>query len=458
MNGVAHAFICAPIRRRLRDLNRNTTMCQTRANIFQLATAKEAAVSPVPSQAALGLPRAVSSGAKTPDLVGSRRRRLWELSDHAHCPVVGVCLPMPVVRRLIARIADMAPEMDDYELHCTAVVESKRRTALAESIQKELDLRHALAIRHSAKLKSTEALMTWWRDAVGGVDLAEALWVTLTHPRCTPDLEHKVLGHVHMLQHQVGMPCRVDQARFDELLQENAILGRHLASAQERCARLTSEQAVRLEAADTALMRTRAEVLARATEIAQLREQLQVLQSASPDLPARLSLTRDKRELTEQNQILRRQLQHSQQEALQYKARADALAEQTHAPDPVALPPGEEKPSPKLGNRAVLCVGGRAAIVPVYRQLIEHTGGRFLHHDGGEEDNPAQLDATLAAADLVICQTGCVSHNAYWRVKDHCKRTGKRCVFLDTPSRSALSKALGEVARTLESAGAPGTD
>jgi hypothetical protein len=260
-----------------------------------------------------------------------------------------------------------------------------------------------------------------------------------------------------MLQHQVGIACRVDQARFDELLQENAILGRHLASAQERCAQLTSAQAARLEAVDTALMRARADLLARDTQIAQLREQLQAMQSASPDLPARLSLTRDKRDLIEQNQSLRRQLHHSQQEALQHKARADAMAEQLQTPHTVVLPTSEA-PSPTLGNRAVLCVGGRAAIVPVYRRLIEHTGGRFLHHDGGEEDNPAQLDATLAAADLVICQTGCVSHNAYWRVKDHCKRTGKRCVFLDTPSRSALSKALGEVARTLASAEAQGTD
>jgi hypothetical protein len=83
--------------------------------------------------------------------------------------------------------------------------------------------------------------------------------------------------------------------------------------------------------------------------------------------------------------------------------------------------------------------------VPVYRHLVERTGGRFLHHDGGEEDSPAKLDSTLAAADLVICQTGCISHDAYWRVKDHCKRTGKRCVFVDTPSRAGLERALGEV-------------
>ena len=73
---------------------------------------------------------------------------------------------------------------------------------------------------------------------------------------------------------------------------------------------------------------------------------------------------------------------------------------------------------------------------------IEQRGGRFLHHDGGEEDSSARLDATLAAADLVICQTGCISHSAYWRVKDHCKRTGKRCVFVESPSSAGLKRAL----------------
>jgi hypothetical protein len=73
-------------------------------------------------------------------------------------------------------------------------------------------------------------------------------------------------------------------------------------------------------------------------------------------------------------------------------------------------------------------------------------GRPLLHHDGGDEDNSARLDDTLGAADLVVCQTGCISHGAYWRVKDHCKRTGKPCLFVETPSRSALERALREAA------------
>jgi hypothetical protein len=48
------------------------------------------------------------------------------------------------------------------------------------------------------------------------------------------------------------------------------------------------------------------------------------------------------------------------------------------------------------------------------------------------QDQPA-LEASLIAADLVICQTGCLSHGDYWRVQDHCKRTGKACVVTAEP-------------------------
>lgn len=46
------------------------------------------------------------------------------------------------------------------------------------------------------------------------------------------------------------------------------------------------------------------------------------------------------------------------------------------------------------------------------------------------------LENSLQAADLVICQSGCISDGAFWRVQDHCKRTGKPCVLLDAASNA----------------------
>ena len=72
-----------------------------------------------------------------------------------------------------------------------------------------------------------------------------------------------------------------------------------------------------------------------------------------------------------------------------------------------------------------MCERERGSNVPNYREL---------------------LDTSLAAADLVICQTGCISHQAYWRMKDFCKLTGKRCLFVDNPSTSSFSVCLRRAA------------
>lgn len=48
-------------------------------------------------------------------------------------------------------------------------------------------------------------------------------------------------------------------------------------------------------------------------------------------------------------------------------------------------------------------------------------------------DPPDALEHSLRAADLVICQTGCIGHGAYWRVEDHCRRTGTPCLLVEQP-------------------------
>jgi hypothetical protein len=252
---------------------------------------------------------------------------------------------------------------------------------------------------------------------------------------------------IEMLQHQAGMAARMDFDRFEALLDENAVLTRELAAAQQRSTRQAGEQARRIELQQSEIMRLRAQMIGRDTAIAALSEDLQTLEAASPGLRSRFELARECERLVERNHEAQRLLLQSQQEAERHRRRADEFAAELQRRDSAPIEmieagrTGGELPA-RLDDRAILCVGGRPASIPIYRQLIERTGGRFLHHDGGEEDNPAKLDTTLAAADLVICQTGCISHDAYWRVKDHCKRTGKRCVFVESPSSAGVKRAL----------------
>ncbi len=374
---------------------------------------------------------------------GSRRRRLWEMPSQALCPVIGVCLPMPLLRQRLAKVLGGMAMAGDYELHCGAINDCNRRSAVAELLQRELDQRYAPALRLAAQHKSTEALTRWWAAAQHGKDVPGALWATLTHARCDTALQELVLRDIHMIQHQVGSAERADLVRLDALEEENRVLGRELARAQGRNTRLTQERALEVERLQADKLRLHAELVGRDTLLAGLRDELQQLEAAVPGLRHRQEQAEQIRLQLARIHELERALLMAQQQQERERRRAE---EAQQALASASLAPGlaeDEQALPELNERSVLCVGGRQSVVPIYRQLIERTGCRFLHHDGGEEDAVGKLDASLAAADLVICQTGCISHDAYWRVKDHCKRHGKRCVFVDKPSASSLQRALG---------------
>ncbi|RZL49213.1 MAG: DUF2325 domain-containing protein [Variovorax sp.] len=368
---------------------------------------------------------------------GSRRRRLWELGSHAHCPVVGVCVPLARVRMLASKLLALQGDEDDYTLHCSLVTAAAARSALSETLQKDLEQRFRLDVRAAAQLKCRDSLMAWWRSRATQGDVAGALWATLTHARCDEWLEMRVLGQVHMLQHQLGAAQRMDVVRHRELAAEHQALARDYAEVQRRVTAWSQERAREQQAWQQECMRQRAALIALQTQLAQAQELLRHVQAARPDLPERMRLRERLADQVKRNQTLQREMTRlASRPQSDLEPEPAAAGASTHAMPSVV----------KLEHRVVLCVGGRGGSVPMYRQAVEVCGAQFLHHDGGSEHKPAQLEPQLAAADLVICQTGCISHDAYWRVKDHCKRHHKRCVFVQTPGRSAFERALAQAA------------
>jgi len=376
---------------------------------------------------------------------GSRRRRLWDLPAECHCPVVGVCFPLTALRQMVMKTQGLDPAADDYGVHEAAVAACRQRGSLSEQMQRELDKRHRLTVEAFRPAKSETALAALWADALGRGDVVAALWAVLTHPRCGGTLEGRVLRDMHMLQHQAGAAARVELSRFNAVVSENAILARELGRVQERCTRLLEDRTREIEALRAEALRLRALIAGRDARIDSLNRDLDALKSSPPGSEdstrraRRLQQLADRvRDLEARNARLRDQLEHG---------RRTVVAQSSDRPIPpaaaVAAPcKGPDTLGPTLVSKTVVCVGGRPGNVADYRDLVEQAGARFAHHDGGIEDHQGTLDAALSAADLVICQTGCISHNAYWRVKDFCRRTGKRCVFVDNPSTSSLARSL----------------
>ena len=209
----------------------------------------------------------------------------------------------------------------------------------------------------------------------------------------------------------------------DMIAQEHRALLNAYGRAQARCSdhmAVQAAQAARIAALEAQLMRTRAQVVMRDTKLALVREELAELTAAAPGLPTRVKLARRVEWLAERVQELMRELLR-----LQCK------------PVVSDKPAVGHKLLAGVREKAVLYVGhfpGQGAGKDA-SEAIGQAGGRFVHHALGGDgfDDAAALEASLVAADLVICQTGCVSHDAYWRVHDHCRRTGKQCVLVDQP-------------------------
>ena len=367
----------------------------------------------------------------------SRRRRLWELGHACHCPLVGVGFPLGVLRKLVDKVTHGKVVADDYEVHVGAVTECATRNRLSEALQKELERRYAAVLLRFRAARTTEQVGELWRAAVAAGDVAGAFWAGLTHPRCGSELEEQMCRDLHMVQHQAGACVRADIGKFNATVAENARLAHDLATAQQRAAALLADKSADAERHATQLMQLRAQLVGKDSMIDSLRNELEQLRGAMPGLETRARLAERLARMDERERALRQQIAELKTEALRA----------AEPPAPIQQPTRQVvehvmKMPPRLSDRAVLCVGGRSGNVATYRELIEREGAQFAHHDGGLEDNANRLDASLAAADLVICQTGCISHSAYWRVKDYCKRTGTRCVFIDNPSISSLARGL----------------
>lgn len=394
----------------------------------------------------------------SPMMVAGRRRKLWELPTARHCPLIGTCLPVAEMRKLAARAGYEAREMSDYSLHATVVSRCDVRNDLSELIQRWLEKRHVGAIARFERAKDADAVILAWREALAaGDDIAGALWAAWTHPLLGEDDGKEIYGDLHMLSHQVGAGARADLRQLDQLKRENgrlrdeaqafrlglgaaqrekdqavAELQRRVIDAEQRAALLPRRE---LELAEArAAARNYRAVLERAEALAARVERLEERNAAQ----ARL------------NESLARELN----EARDGLAAADAALESALGVCDGVLDDrsggcGRACPAEAaLAGRCVLCIGGRTGLVDGYRRLVETQGGRFLHHDGGQEESLHRIDGAIATADAVVCQAGCISHAAYFRLKEACKRLGKPCVFVQSPGVGSFARGLAVLGGT----------
>ncbi len=390
--------------------------------------------------------------AKTTSAQGSKRRKLWEISTRSHCPLIGVCFALEALRKSMCKVMEFSPPTSDYTLHTTAVGASGSRTRLAELLHKDLEKRYRPIVGKFSRAKRAEDVRALWREACdAGCDIPGALWASWSHPACDNTLETEIYRDIHMIQHQIGGGTRADLAALQAFKEENAQLRRQATEVRREAEAQRNKRYLETQRADLQISKLRTDLAGKEAMVANLAARLDALRQSVPDLKARQSLLRRASDAEARATALSAkaaELERETERLLWLARSAEETIEQLLAVAERlggALEPMAGQAQPNLSGKCILCVGGRSGSVDAYRKAVEQRGGSFLHHDGGLEESQHRIDAVLAAADLVICQAGCISHNAYWRVKEQCKRTGKQCLYLKNAGASSFDRIVGAV-------------
>lgn len=394
-----------------------------------------------------------------------RRLKLWDLEEKLHCPVIGTCISMAELDKLAHKLGFGHRQNTgnrEFSLHVEAVGHSRQRNSVAEGLQRYLDRKYHAWVERFAKHKTDAQVRAQWQDCLLRGEVAGPLWAVCTHKAASASTRQRAYEDIHMLSHQIGAGQAADAHRLQYLEQEHARLqAEHKRQEQARLAESTALQRelaqarARLLQQDAQLqtmeaLQARLERFESGTAMVEMGQRLMQLQDSHDKLSA---ITRRMWELERNLKDAREEATRIAQERDEALTEREALEQLLHALDPqerMCMEAGSEACAGcenALSSRCILYVGGRASLMAQYRQLADRLGITLIHHDGGQEESLSRLPELIRGADVVLCPTDKISHNAYYHVKAHCKRVGKPCLFYKGGGVSGFAVAMARLSR-----------
>jgi hypothetical protein len=375
------------------------------------------------------------------------RSKIWELAESLHCSIIGTCLSSTELRHVLMRLDIAGVEgADEHELHSLGVMLASRPEAGAKLLQKALDRRHGLSIKKFGRAKDEDTLRLLWQESTQRGDIPGAYWALLAHPAATEALVKEAFQHVHMLSHLVGAANRADIRRLRQLEEENSALMEKVNRQQQQLRDgFTSRDRV-IRQLNELLGRQLEDPNEKTTGL-KIREEIEALTSVITDLNRRLGQETTRRQRLEQRlsalsaalKQMEAALRRSEDERDVACADLEVIEDQLgHLLEPST---GNGR-TLDLSGRTILYVGGRLHQIPQLRALVERTGARFLHHDGGKEQSASLLPGLVSRADVLYFPIDCVSHDAVATIKRLCRQLEKPYKPLRTASLAALMSTL----------------
>ena len=381
-----------------------------------------------------------------------RRSRIWELAETLHCSIIGTCLSNAELRHALARLGVNGIEAaDDHELHVVGVMLAGRRDAGAKLLQRALDRRHAIAIKQYAKARDEDAMRQLWDASMRSGDIPGAYWALLSHAAATEAIVKKAFQDVHMLSHLVGAANRADIRRLRQLEEEKGALTEKLHRQQQqlRDGFTSRDETIRQLNKLFADHHSAGEPAANPADCREEDGARRVI----ADLNRKLGQETTRRERLEQRlnamsdgmRTLEASFQAVQGERDALRREIESLED--HIAGLLQPAAGDGEAALDLSTRTILYVGGRPNQIPQLKALVERTGARFLHHDGGIEHSSSLLPGLISRADVLLFPIDCISHDAVATLKRLCRQLEKPYLPLRAASLATLASSLAGINR-----------
>lgn len=387
--------------------------------------------------------------------------KLWHLEHNYHCAIIGTCLTMDEVKKILRQLHIGTNGLPPYELHTTIVTLISENNFPSKKVQSYLDKKFKSIVQDTKNMQADE-LKGFWKAALYCGDMIGAFWAVISHPKSDEEMKRTYYGDIHMLSHMSGASNRADIKRLNRLEKERGSHESEKRSWEIKCNKLTSENNRLLVDAE-AHHEQRIDFKNQVNALKNSLDHLMILQSTKErqelsSLVSKMTIKLDCQEnemtkyLKKEQQLSKliakqkQQIDTGHDELLAYQNEVEylqsALTEKTKAQCPLQ----------KLGlcGQSVLYVGGKTNLIPFYRELVEENSGIFIYHDGGLEKNTQDLQQSLSKADVVVFPSSCISHDAYWKIKRTCNKQNKPFQYLKSSGLYSLSKVLDNIISKIE--------
>ncbi len=384
------------------------------------------------------------------------RRKLSEINPDFYCSIIGTCLSLEEARKLLQDELQLnLHDRKDYVVHELAVKRLASSQRFRNKIQSFLDHKYPSDIYRCSQAAAQGSLEEYWDNCFSRGDLSGAYWAVFTSGKATNELLSKVFGGVHMQSHLAATREREKNHMLISRQQTIAELQETIEDYRGKladCRTEVKQQSALLRQEEKANKKIRRQLDTTIKELEREKGSVSAdLKNKNAKLESKLSYsTMKNRQLLEEIAELRNviDLKRNTETAQDDDAAALSATAMSAAPQRYVSCPEDcaFKDSCDLKSREILLVGGRLAMVPHCKILVESFNGSFSFHDGGKEHSAKTLKPMVNSADIVICAIDCVSHNAVHCVKNACADCAKHIVMLKSSAITSFRRELVTVA------------